>query len=926
MRKIYLKLTLILSLLACLAPIAFSGTTGKIAGKITDGVSGEGLPGANVIVFATMRNGEQERISVPRGAASDANGNYVILNVPPGRYAVRATFIGYKTVVVTDVVVSIDLTKKLDFTLEEETIQGEEVYVTAVRPVVQKDLTSSEAHVSSETIEKLPVQNLADVVQLQAGVSVDVNGAIHIRGGRSSEVQYYVDGLSVTDAFNNSSAVRVENESVQELQVISGTFNAEYGNAMSGIVNVVTKDGGDSYHGSVNFYSGDNLSSRDDLFLGVDDIDPLSFHNTQFTLSGPVPLTRKKMTFFATVRRFREDGHLNGRRMFNVFGDTLGVFDENKNPVDGEIVSMNTADVLSGQLRLAYQLSPKIKVKLGFLGNTEEHQNYEDGYRWLPDARKTNFDDGYSANFQWTQTISSKAFYNFSLSRFYKQFENYLFEDPADSRYLHPDSLVEGSFNLNNSGTQQNNYRRNTTSDLAKFDLTWQATLVHQLKFGAEYKRHELFEHAINPIPARDATGAEVVPYQPAIPDESTSNNNKYTFNPIEISAYVQDKIEYENVIINGGLRFDYFDSRGLLLADPSDPNVFNPLNDQYQALSLDQRLASWYTSPEAKVQLSPRFGISYPITDRGAIHFAYGHFLQIPNFDFLYQNPGFKVPEATGRFGIYGNSNLNPQKTVMYELGLKQQVGANIGFELTAFYRDIRDWVGSGSEIETVGTGGQIIGNRTYFTYVNEDYANVRGVTLAIGQTRSSTFNYSFDYTYQVAEGSNSDPGEEFGAIQNGGEPTRFIVPLDWDQRHLFNGVLTFLKSGYGASLITQFRSGQPYTPTTVVASRVGQNTVLNFTRNSRVRPSFLNFDLRMSKSFKAGPFDYQLTLNVYNLFDRLNELHIYTDSGRATTSSTFAQIENATIVNNSAEEFLRQPWRFSEPREIQVGLRIGF
>jgi len=926
MTKVLNEIFLLLCLVFMMAGLAQGGTTGKIAGRVTDKSTGEGLPGTNVVVVATIRDGQEVALSGSVGAATDVSGNYAIIGIPPGRYKVRAGFIGYNTVVQSDVVVSIDITTKLNFVLEETVLTTAEVVVVAERPIVNKDVTSSEAHVSSETIQKLPVQDLGDVIRLQAGVAVDNGGGIHIRGGRSTEVAYFVDGVSVTDVYNGASSVRVENESVQELQVISGTFNAEFGNAMSGIINIVTKEGGESYHGSINLYAGDHFSGRDDLFLDIKDINPLSLYNAQASLNGPVPFLGDRLTFFATVRRFETDGWLNGLRMFNAHGDTLGKFNGKKEPIAGEVVPMNTQKITSAQLKLAYSLTPTINLSLGLLGNDEQSKGYDGFFRWQPDARKTNYDRGYNANLKWTHTLSSRAFYTVNLSNFYKEFRNNLYEDPEDLRYLHPDSLVEGQFNLNNSGTQNGNFERHTTTNLLKFDLTYQANLVHQLKLGFEAKRHKLFEENIQPVAARNEFGAEIVPYRPVVLPDSTQNHSRYAFRPIEFSAYVQDKIEYESVVINAGLRFDFFNSKGLVLSDPTDPNVYDPLNDKYQSMSLEERLAIWYKDPEDKVQLSPRFGIAYPITDKGTIHFSYGHFLQIPNFDFLYQNPGFKVPRATGRFGIYGNADLDPQKTVMYEIGLKQQIGDIIGVDVTGFYRDIRDWVGTGPEIVTVGTGGQEISARSYFTYVNLDYANMRGITLAVSQARSSLINYSFDYTFQVAEGSNSDPGEEFGSRRAGREPTQFIVPLNWDQKHTFNGTISMIKNGWAASLICNYHSGLPYSPSVVVATRGGQNVNLNFARNSRNRPYLLNFDLRLSKSFRFVGLDLGWALNVYNLFDRLNELDVYTDTGRATTSSIFRQVRETTITNNTANEFLRQPNRFSEPREIQLGLRLSF
>lgn len=909
---------------------AVAGTTGKIAGKVTDKKSGEGLPGANVIIQAQIKDGKDVPLSPPLGAAADPDGNFIIINIPPGKYIVQGSFVGYGGITVRDVIVSIDITTKLDFAMSEEVIQGSEVVVVAERPVINKDVTSTQAHVDAEQIQKLPVQEVSEVLSLQAGVSVGRGGDIHIRGGRSSEVAYFVDGVSVTDAYNGGQSVRVENESVQELQVISGTFNSEFGNVMSGVINIVTKDGGDQYHGNVNLYAGDFVSSDKDLYLGIDEIDPIATHNVQASLSGPVPLTNNKLTFFATGRYFSTDGWLNGRRMFDIYGNPVpgAKFDEKgSTPVAGEIVPMNTRLNRSAQLKLAYKLASKVTLRLNLLGNDDEGQGYNGFFRWVPDARRTGYDKGYNANFQISHVLSPRAFYTLNFSQFYKNYQSYLFENPLDPRYprsvpLRVISPARGSYDLAIFGAEFGFFQRSTTTQIAKLDYTHQLNLVHQIKLGFEGKRHRLFEENINNLTVPlDTSRTEL-----EIPALDNVNHGRYVYKPAEFSAYVQDKIELESVVINAGVRFDYFNSNGDVLADPTDPNVFAPQNDKYAAMSLAQRLQTWYKKPSAKYQVSPRFGIAYPITAQGAIHFSYGHFLQIPSFELLYQNPGYKVPAGNGNFGIYGNPDLKAQKTVMYELGLKQQIGENLGIDVTGFYRDVRDWVGVSPAIETVGEGGQILAGRTYTIYRNLDYANVRGITLTLSQVRSRLLTYSVDYTFQVAEGSNSDPGEEFGRRNSGEGPTQFIVPLNWDQRHTLNGTLSLNTRGWSGSLLGRFHSGYPYTPSVERAVRVGQNADLQFLRNSRNAPPFLVFDLRLSKSLRFAGLDCGVLLNVYNVLDRRNEINVYGDTGRATSSTTFTIVREATIINNTANEFLRQPDRFSEPREVQLGLKIGF
>ena len=219
------------SLLLIFSIYLHAGTSGKIVGKVTD-ESDNVLIGCNVIVKGTSL-----------GAATNQNGEYFILNVPPGYYEVSASMIGYGSVTIKELQVIVDLTAKANFRLNTESIEGEEVVVIAETPTVRLDQTSMAAVIGADDIENLPVSEISDLIELQAGVVKDESGGFHVRGGRSGEVSFWVDGISTTDAYDNSSGLEIENSGVQEIQVISGTFNAEYGQAMSGIVNVVTKDG-----------------------------------------------------------------------------------------------------------------------------------------------------------------------------------------------------------------------------------------------------------------------------------------------------------------------------------------------------------------------------------------------------------------------------------------------------------------------------------------------------------------------------------------------------------------------------------------------------------------------------------------------------------------------------------------------------------
>jgi len=228
----------------------FSGTTGKVTGLVTKKDSGAPLIGCNIMVMDS-----------DLGTASNQDGEYYILNIPPGIYSVKFSMIGYETLILENVKISVDKTTKLKAALGTEIIEGSEVIVTAERKLIQFDVTQSEARITAEEIDLMPVTEVRDVLRLQGGITQDAGGRLHMRGGRSSEISYMVDGVPMTDSYDGGISVQIENDNLQELQVISGTFNAEYGRALTGIINMITKDGGNTLKGSVNLYSGDHYTT-----------------------------------------------------------------------------------------------------------------------------------------------------------------------------------------------------------------------------------------------------------------------------------------------------------------------------------------------------------------------------------------------------------------------------------------------------------------------------------------------------------------------------------------------------------------------------------------------------------------------------------------------------------------------------------------
>ncbi len=215
---------------------AWAANTGRIAGKVTDAKTGEPLVGANVVVVGTTR-----------GASTDAQGDYSIANVDPGLYELRIKEVGYRDMVVREVRVRVDQTTFINIKMEETVVDiGQEVVVTAQRPLVEKDNTASRVYMESEQITARPVTQVLDLVTAIPSVN-DENGVLKVRGGTLNEVSFLVDGARARNPLDQTPYTNINLGSIQEMEVITGSYNAEYGEARSGVFNIVTKEGREKY-------------------------------------------------------------------------------------------------------------------------------------------------------------------------------------------------------------------------------------------------------------------------------------------------------------------------------------------------------------------------------------------------------------------------------------------------------------------------------------------------------------------------------------------------------------------------------------------------------------------------------------------------------------------------------------------------------
>jgi outer membrane receptor protein involved in Fe transport len=879
-------------LLTCFSQYSFAGTTGKIAGKIFDKTTGEPLIGANILIVGTSM-----------GAASDIDGNYFIINIPPGNYEIRASSIGYSSTTVQNVRVSVDQTTNINFQLNEESIEISEVVVAAEKPIVQNDLTSTEAKVSGEQISMLPLEDVSAVVNLQAGV---VDG--HFRGGRNNEVKYLIDGVPVNDAFSGQSSLSAEVNSIEEIQVLTGTFNAEYGEALSGVVNQVTKVAGESYKGEVSAYSGDYFSNRTNLFANIDEISPADVYNFQGNFSGPVPGLENLLKFFISGRYNYDEGYIYGKRLFNPSDSSN--FSAN-DPADwyigatgdGGYEPMKYNERLSLQGKLSIDVGDGKGIVLTGMYQDQQYRDYNHAFKLNPLGDYTKYQKSLLGIVSYTYVLNNSAFIDIVGSAIRSEYNQFVYEDPLDSRYVDPQlkQAVSGSAFLT-AGTENWHFNHATTTLTAKTDFTWQFDNTNQIKTGIEFQSHSLeyedFQIVI------DASSS----YKPLLPQPGAFNFNTYKSNPYQFAYYIQDKIELDYLIVNVGIRFDYFEPDGEFLKNPNRINVLDELQPPFPDSLLEKA--------DAKYQVSPRIGLSYPITDKGAIHISYGHFFQIPPFENLYRNPNFRIP-LTGDFpenigNTIGNADLEPQQTIMYEIGLQQELFSGLGVTITGYYKDIRNLLSTEIFIKNEF--------RKFSKLVNKDYGSVKGMTLSFEKSFLDGVGATVDYTYQVARGNASDPNDAFNKVQANPPISinKQLVPLNWDRTHSLNFTLTLGVPGdYIASFIGRLGSGLPYTP-----SLQNQRTGLE---NSDNRPTYYNIDFYVTKYFDLGNSKISVFAKVFNLLDTANELEVFGDTGRAGYTLELTRNQQPPRGVNTLEEFFTRPDYYSAPRQIIIGASIS-
>jgi outer membrane receptor protein involved in Fe transport len=865
-----------------ISSLVLADTKGKLSGRVTD-EKNEPIVGANVLLVGTTM-----------GAATDKQGYYAIINIPPGTYDVRISSLGFRSKIIRGVRISAGSTTTLNESLPEEVIQlGQEVVVVAERPVVDVKQTSSVAILSKEDIAVLPVQELKEIVNLQAGV-VSSGDGLHFRGGRVGEVQFQVNGVSVNNAFNNQSSVSIDRSLIQEVQVISGTFDAEYGQAMSGVVNTVLKTGGERFEWNAELFSGGFL--YDGAQRGMTgEFRPRSIQNFQLSIMGPTGIPQTNFIF--SGRRALFEDYVLAERRFRPT-DKSDFATKVYNPTgDGAKVPLGYSREWSGLAKITNRSLFGVEFGYQALVNMTEGRRTNFAYRYNPDGLSTQKNFSIVHGVDWTHAVSPSTFYTLSVRQNYVDYKDFVYESLYDARY---DSagLARGDFNYELGaiiqGVDFTRFIQKTNTAITQASLTSQVNRDHLLKFGAELQLHDVQFGVPGYLVFTTVQGRQaLVRYENRPPDYPPIQRYK----PLSFAAYAQDRMEWNDLTVRAGVRLEYFDARATL---PSD--LANPAN------AIEGAPVSVPKRTRAKIALAPRLAVSFPISVNASVFFSYGHFYQFPALGVVFSNANYSILEQLQagdpyRFGVFGNPDIKPEKTVHYEFGYRHAVTDYLGLSANMFYKDIRDLLGV-EFIETY-TGAE------YVRFTNVDFGNAFGFTLSLEQRRVGLVTSSVDYTLSIAQGNSSDPRETATRAAAGEDPRPRQIPLNWDQRHTLNVRVQLSEpEDYSVSLIGKLASGQPYTP----ALRPGFGGSIE--PNSGRKPNSFVLDLRAEKSVRFAGFQAGLFLRVFNVLDtRFFNGFVFQDTGSPDYSAT----PGAVLAQ------LADPTRFYPPRRVEFGLTVA-
>ena len=844
----------------------FAGTQGKVKGKVVDSQTGEALVGASVAIIGTAF-----------GSTTDINGEFTIGRVEVGTYTLKASYIGYQSVTISNTKVLADLTSETNFKLPAVGVVGQEVVIIAQRPLINKSSTNAVRIVDAEAISNLPARGIDVVIRTQPGVVQRNNGDTYIRGSRPDQTAYTIEGVSISNQLSGARAISITDAALEQVQVQSGGYPAEFPGANGGIVSASLKTGGADFHatmqGETDNYTGQNKKSLGGYSYGYSDY--------TVSLSGAVPEIDQLRFFAAVQNTFWRDRNLSFHDGLDYTGVNALVAASARSAAHPTSALQDTlnfawpAGNLSNGSDNTYQYSGTLLYNAGDVqvkasGSFANRNNRaQPTYRTFFDQMRLpvyNTKDGF-AQLKFSHFITPKVSYEISGNY---SFRNATTRDPllGDNFEAYGDTAANWAVGYNpyyySSGVKQNvefpdwNILDGTVTFIqpgvlpdavyvmyrdehqykigGKIDFSAQLD-AHTIKLGAEYSQglvrafqpelstrfYTLHDTTLTLAQKESQirqTGAGNYGYDiygREIDGDVVLNGSILDFGPPKPTTagiYLQDKIELSDINLNLGVRYDYISTDS---RDFLNPNWI--VRDTATSMISDASLKK--TDPVS--QVSPRVGFSFPVSDRTKFHAQYGQFISPTKGSDSYRSLSTISSQIfTGGF-FYSNPvgfGLKPERSTLYEIGFEQQLGENASLDITTYYKDIQDQV-TFAQISPEGAAEHGV----YQSLVNQDFATTKGVEFKFTLRRVERIEAQVNYTFSDARATGTGPLSIAGTVGGSADPTfipKFVFPTENNQAH--RGTISFdyrfakddgglILERMGLNILFEFNSGFSFT-----------------------------------------------------------------------------------------------------------------
>jgi len=886
-------------LLVLLAVPAAAQDRGSISGRVRDKRTRHAVPFATVTV-----------VGAQRGALTDSEGQYVVTGVTPGTYEVRVQFLGFAPASKPGVLVAPGRATPLDFELEEIVVREEKaIEVTAERRLVEVKQGTTVRSVNAAEIRNLPVLTVSDVLQQQAGISTEAD-QIHIRGGRADETVFVVNGVANRDLVTGqSTAGQLNARSVAEVNVATGAYDVRYGNALSGVVEIKLKEGTDRVGGGLTTTAG-SYGGR-------------AF---QVVLSGP--LLREKLSgildfsssLSETRFRFLDLPPLGGYETFkgplfssSIYGPLHSSYEDSffgYNFKYGDFFSPSQDNRWALRYGLTWKPSTRDKWNLSFSKRIAIDQGFsrtfitatgdvgDPAYPWQfahnIDHANTIFEDNTQTSLEWRRTLSTTSYLNFQVSR-------YLFAQRSDVQGKHWSDYVQPNDKavFDSSDVRYNDFFYDTGDDYQWQDRrtsTWglQGSMVKRMK------RHEIefgLEHEFQTVQYLTIENPWI-----ADPSGLGDSHDLWQVHPWIGDLFLRDRLDYEGFTGNLGVRADYWFLGREAEEAVNDPN--NPNITPETRTSFNNTTRSFY-GRRFKLKLSPRVIVAHPITERSSFFFNYGQFSQIPSYRYVYSKLRSVSSES---FPLLGNLNLNPQVSVNYEVGAKNQFSPKTAVNLTLFVKDVYDY-------PVATTFSRLEGSTVtpFFVYLNGHFARSRGFEVELERRRSNYWSGKITYSYQQTKGKSSDPNEQKIVQETGGDASEVRLSetfVRWNRPHKLSASfdLRFDKEApnawvrhCGLNVFVQGISGRAYTPSTLLSNQAAEP-------NSRNAPFQLTTDVRFNRSIGLGGRRLDFSITGTNIFNNYLIYRVDPETGRGRVWGVGTYDLPPGLANSESGTFTRQ------------------